>query len=457
MEKHFTQLKTVLLFVIMIVASFNLGAQEFDKQTFRFKFEKSADAQLKTMKIQKSADGIARTGFESIDKMSEKYGASSIRRVFPYAGKFEAKHRKYGLHLWYEVVVDVKSDVRLAKEDYSKLSEVSYSELKLRKTNRDENILTYRNGLLGSLPGGTNDPLFSQQWHYNNTGQSGGTVDADVDLPEAWAIQTGENDVIVSVHDGGIDYDHEDLAGNMWVNAGEIPGNGIDDDGNGYIDDVNGYNFAENSGTLDADSHGTHVAGTVAAETNNGIGMSGVAGGTGADDGIRLMSCEVFGSFTNGGFADSYIYAADNGSVISQNSWGYTSPGGFEQAVLDAIDYFIAEAGKDEFGNQIGPMAGGLVIFAAGNDGADDEWYPGYYEPIMAVAGTDHNDNKYTSSNFGAWVELAAPAVNIYSTIPNDNYTGGFNGTSMACPHVSGVAALVLSQFKDDGITPQQV
>ncbi len=440
-----------------MAVSINLGAQEYQKQVFRIKFNQSADTKLKTMKIQKSADGIARTGFESVDRMSEKYGTSSIRRVFPYAGKFEAKHRKYGLHLWYEVVVDANADVRLAKEDYSKLSEISQSELILKKSNRDETTLTSGNGLLGSLPGGTNDPLYSQQWHYNNTGQSGGTVDADIDLPEAWAIQTGSSDVIVSVHDGGIDIDHEDLAGNIWVNEDEIPGNGIDDDGNGYVDDYNGYNFADGTGTIGADSHGTHVAGTIAAETNNGVGMSGIAGGTGAGDGVRLMSCECFGSVSSGGFAESYIYAADNGAVISQNSWGYTNPGSYEQAVLDAIDYFIAEAGKDELGNQVGPMAGGLVIFAAGNDGTDNEWYPGYYEPVMAVAGTDHNDNKYNNSNHGAWVELAAPAVNIYSTIPNDQYTGGYTGTSMACPHVSGTAALILSQFKDEGITPQQI
>jgi subtilisin family serine protease len=455
MKKQFTPLKTFLLVVFMF-AAFNINAQ-YKERVLRIKFTESADAKLKSMTIQKSADGIVRTGIESVDKMNEKYKASKMRRVFPYAGKFEAKHRKHGLHLWYEIVVKEGVDVRLAKDDYSKASDVKMSELLYKKSRGIKKASNQNLGLLGSLPGGTDDPLYSQQWHYNNTGQSGGTVDADIDLPEAWAIETGSADVIVSLHDGGIDIDHEDLAGNIWVNPGEIAGNGIDDDGNGYIDDVNGYNFAENTGVIDADNHGTHVAGTIAAETNNGIGMSGIAGGTGADDGVRLMSCEVFGASTSGGFPTSYIYAADNGSVISQNSWGYTSPGAYEQAVLDAIDYFIAEAGYDENGNQVGPMAGGLVIFAAGNSGTDNEWYPGYYEPVMAVAGTDHNDYKYNSSNHGAWVELAAPAVNIYSTVPNDNYTGGYNGTSMACPHVSGTAALILSKFKDDGITPGQI
>ncbi len=458
MNKLLIKFKVILFLVIILAATVELSAQKnYKERVFRIKFTESSEAQLNTMSIQKSADGIVRTGIASIDRLSQKYGASNMRRVFPYAGKFEEKHKKHGLHLWYEIVIDKKSDVRVASQEYHKLTNVSVSELILNKAIGGTTYNSYKLSPLGSLPGGTNDPLYNQQWHYNNTGQTGGTVDADIDLPEAWAIQTGANDVIVSVHDGGIDIDHEDLAGNMWINQNEIAGNGIDDDNNGYVDDINGYNFGDNTGTIYANDHGTHVAGTVAAETNNGIGMSGIAGGSGSDDGIRLMSCAVFGNSNTGGFATSYIYAADNGSVISQNSWGYTSPNVYEQAVLDAIDYFIAEAGTDENGIQNGPMAGGLVIFAAGNSGTDDLWYPGYYEPIIAVAGTDHNDNSYNNSNRGAWVDIAAPAVNIFSTIPDNNYTGGYTGTSMACPHVSGVAALVLSQFKDAGITPQQV
>lgn len=454
MKKHFTQFKALMFLIIIMIASIQLSAQDYEKKVFRFKFNKTEEARLSSMKLKKGTDGIVRTGITSVDQLSEKFNASSIRRVFPHAGKYEAKHQKYGLHLWYEVVIDKKVDALEAAKEYGNLQEVSIAEPVYNKTRGYNNGIK---GISGSLPIGTNDPQYASQWHYNNTGQTGGTVDADIDLPEAWIIETGSPDVIVSVHDGGIDIDHVDLAGNMWINPGEIAGNNIDDDNNGYIDDVNGYNFGDNTGTIYADSHGTHVAGTIAAETNNGIGMSGIAGGTGNNDGIRLMSCAVFGNFNSGGFPASYIYAADNGSVISQNSWGYTSPNNYEQAVLDAIDYFIAEAGKDEFGIQNGPMAGGIVIFAAGNDGTDNLWYPGYYDAVMAVAGTDHNDNKYTSSNFGSWVELAAPAVNIFSTIPNDNYTGGYNGTSMACPHVSGTAALVLSHFKDDGITPQQL
>ncbi|MCU4175607.1 S8 family serine peptidase [Carboxylicivirga sp. N1Y90] len=454
--KRIYKLISPLLFVALIIASTStaLAQKGYEEGVIRIKFKETQEARLESMTMLKSSDGIVQTGIASVDQLNVKYKISNLKRVFPYAGKYEKKHKKYGLHLWYELEVDSKADVRRTSQAYQQLLEVALAEAVHEKKfgfNSEENGVGQ-----SSLIGGANDERYPEQWHYNNTGQTGGTADADVDLPEAWAIQTGSTDVIVSVHDGGIDGSHPDLDGNLWTNPNEIAGNGIDDDNNGYIDDVHGYNFADGTGTIPAGDHGTHVGGTVAAETNNEIGMAGVAGGTGADDGVRLMSCVCFGNTGNGGFEDSYIYAADNGSVISQNSWGYSSPGVFDQVLLDAIDYFIAEAGKDENGNQVGPMAGGIVIFAAGNDGQNDEWYPGYYEPILAVAGTDHNDNKYTSSNFGAWVEMAAPAVNVASTVPGNSYAN-FSGTSMACPHVSGVAALIVSQFKDDGITPQQV
>ena len=206
---------------------------------------------------------------------------------------------------------------------------------------------------------------------------------------------------------------------------------------------------------INADNHGTHVAGTVAATTNNNIGVAGVAGGNGSGDGVRLMSCALAFGPNSIGFDEAYIYAADNGAVISQNSWGYINPGAFDQSVLDAIDYFIAEAGYDADGNPVGPMQGGIVIFAAGNDGDDDRYYPGYYSPVLAVASTDSNDYLSSFSNFGDWVDIAAPGSSVYSTFPNDSY-GYLSGTSMACPHVSGVAALIVSEFAGN-ITPSEL
>ena len=439
-------------FLFILLATASLFAQ-IEQGVVRIKLSESKAAMLQNTKVSKSGAGYLRTGDVSLDVAFAECKANGLKRVFRHGGKFEAKHRKHGLHLWYEISFDKGVSVSSAVAAFAKLSDVQVSEPIHEKA-----IIGYHPMIMKeifSLSTEADDPQYSNQWHYNNTGQTGGTVDADVDLPEAWNLETGNSDIIVAVTDGGIDVDHEDLAANMWVNTAEIPGNGIDDDGNGYVDDINGYGFGDNSGTIPAAPHGTHVGRTVAAVTNNGIGVAGVAGGSGSGDGVRLMSCAAFGANGVGGFAETYIYGADMGAVISQNSWGYTNPGVFEQAVLDAIDYFIAEAGFDESGNPDGPMQGGIVIFAAGNDGLDAEWYPGIYEPVLAVGGTDHNDGEYTSSNRGDWVEMAAPAVDVVSTTPGNTYSS-FTGTSMACPHVSGVAGLIISQNLGN-ITPTQV
>ncbi|UII26306.1 choice-of-anchor D domain-containing protein [Fulvivirga maritima] len=448
-----------LFLVGFMLLPFLLAAQSDPKSsTLRLKLTEQAAARIEKSSLNKSSKGYIVTGFPSMDALNEKSKIVSMKRVFAHAGKYEAKHRKYDLHLWYEISYPKSSttskSIESLRSAYAQLSEVQVAEVYLEKKRsyEEESMKPSKVNVLDTL---ADDPQLSLQWHYNNTGQTGGTPGADISLYQAWGLETGSSDVIVAVIDGGVDVDHQDLAGNMWNNPDEIPGNGIDDDNNGYVDDVYGYNFADGTGEIPGDSHGTHVGGTIAAETNNGIGVAGIAGGTGADDGVRLMSCTTFGVTTNGGFDEAFIYAADNGAVIAQNSWGYINPGDFEQSVLDAIDYFIAEAGYDENGDPYGPMQGGIVIFAAGNDGVDGEWYPGYYEPVLAVAGTDHNDNQYVGSNRGDWVEMAAPAVNVYSSFPNNQY-GSATGTSMACPHVSGVAALIVSKFAGN-ITPEQV
>jgi subtilisin family serine protease len=452
MKKHYFS-RNLMLIVIFSALFSNIHAQS---QVVRIKFKENQTRALNNISTINTSDGIIQTGIKAFDQLNDSYSVSNIKRVFPYAGKYEKKHQKYGLHLWYEVTLESEIALSSIVKSYQLLSEISFAET-IKPTKLYIQSGKQKKGIINNnLTTAVNDPRYVEQWHYNNTGQSGGTVDADIDLPEAWAIETGSPDVVVSIHDGGIDYDHKDLDGNMWVNTGEIPGNGIDDDNNGYIDDIYGYNFIYSSPGITPIIHGTHVGGTVAAETNNGTGMAGVAGGTGNNDGVRIMSAQIFTDATSGGHAASYVYAADNGAVISQNSWGYTKPGIYEQAVLDAIDYFIAEAGYDEDGNQVGPMAGGIVIFAAGNEATNDKWYPGYYEPILSVAATDHNDEGAIYSNYGEWVELAAPGTNVQSTYPYDDY-GSLSGTSMACPHVSGVAALIVSKYKDEGITPAQV
>ncbi|AZQ64084.1 choice-of-anchor D domain-containing protein [Flammeovirga pectinis] len=427
----------------------------------RVKFKEATDARLQ---IAPMNGGVATLGIASFDATAHQYGAENMKRVFPYNAKFEHKLRKHDLHLWYQM--DVQSNVSLdaVVQSFSSLPDVELAETikekqliepdaKFEPISKDQ-IQT----LSDNMP--VNDPLLQKQWHYNNDGSNTWTKGADVNLFKAWETTMGSNRVIVSIHDEGIDVNHEDLKNNIWVNEAELNGvEGEDSDGNGYIDDIYGWNFSSASGNIAAQSHGTHVGGTVSAVNNNGIGVAGVAGGDGTNQGALLMSCQILGGplidITN-----SYIYAANNGAVISQNSWGYTTEGYFDQAVLDAIDYFIAEAGDYEGA----PMKGGIVIFASGNSNLDGKWYPGYYENCFTVASTGPNDTKADYSNYGDWIELSAPGgetttgqINgVLSTLPGNDY-GFFQGTSMACPHVSGIAALVLSHLGGETMTPSKL
>lgn len=396
-----------------------------------------------------------RSGNERMDQVSEKYQAVSLRRIFPPAGIFEEAHKSYGLHQWYEIEFNSNTDIKRVVAEYSSLS-LFYSVEECKAYTHGDT-----NGKISQpiLPSGANDTWFSRQWHFSNTGQSGGTPGADINLMKAWQVQTGSPNVIVAVIDGGIDITHDDIKDALWVNADEIPGNSIDDDHNGYVDDIHGYGFGDQSSTIAPDVHGTHVAGVIGALSNNGFGVSGIAGGSGSGDGVRLMSCAAFGGFKVGGFEQAMVYAADNGAVIAQNSWG-----GGSRAIEAAIDYFVSRAGYDNtsanfnLNIQTGPMAGGLVIFAAGNSSTSDPnyGYPGSYKNAIAVASTDHNDLKSYFSNFGDWVDISAPGSDVYSTITDDGY-GFLSGTSMACPHVSGVAALVLSHIQRKGLKSAEV
>ncbi|UII25196.1 S8 family serine peptidase [Fulvivirga maritima] len=449
----------------LLFLAFTAQGQRQDKksQIIRVKLTEKAASALESRSFTISRTGALLTGLSRVDQVNEQYRVKSMRRMFRDAGKFEAKHRAHGLHLWYEIIYDKsatstsnQATLSAVKSSYEALPDIQVAELILDKSIDNIDDFSSKDYSRFSLENGSNDTFLADQWHYNNTGQTGGTPGADISLLDAWTQETGSSEVIVAVTDWSVDVTHEDIMDNMWVNQNEIPGNGIDDDGNGFIDDVNGYDFGNDRGELvPYNDHGMHVAGTVAAESNNGIGVAGIAGGSGSGDGVRIMSCGVFSDENRGGFAETYIYAADNGAVISQNSWNYTSPGVVEQSVLDAIDYFIAEAGYDENGNPYGPMQGGVVVFSAGNDGTGEEWWPGYYEPVVAVAATDHNDVRADFSNYGDWIDVSAPGVAVMSTFLDDEYNTA-SGTSMACPHVSGVAALIVSKFAGN-ITPEEV
>jgi len=277
-----------------------------------------------------------------------------------------------------------------------------------------------------------NDPSYPQLWGLNNTGQTGGTPDADIDAPEAWDIQTGDPNRVIGVIDTGVDYNHPDLVGNIWTNPGETAGNGIDDDGNGYIDDVRGWDFAYgDNDPMDVHSHGTHVAGTIAAKGNNGVGVVGV------NWNAKILPIKFLNDGGSGFTSDAILslnYATANGVKITNNSWG---GGGYDQGLYDAIN----TAGQQ----------GALFIAAAGNFSQNNDinpFYPASYNlpNIISVAATDHNDALANFSHYGPTsVDLGAPGVNILSTTPGGNYAS-YSGTSMASPHVAGGAALVWSQ-----------
>jgi subtilisin family serine protease len=375
------------------------------------------------------------------DEKVSQINVRSMQRTFPYAGRFEERTRKEGLHLWYDVEFDVDTPLEKAKHNLSGIRGIKVVELRPVMT-----LTSY------------DDPRLAEQWHYQNA-----VGNAHINLFGAWSYTSGTPDVIVAIVDGGIDYTHEDLASNMWVNTAEKNGTpGVDDDKNGYKDDVHGFNFVASVGKLVPHNHGTHVAGTVAAVNNNGIGVCGVAGGNGSSNsGVRLMSCQIFvdegdpyASNSGGKGSIAIKYAADNGAVICQNSWGYETLTQIPASDKAAIDYFIKYAGVDENGVQTGPMRGGLVVFAAGNEDRSAA-APAIYEPVIAVSSIGKDFRKATYSNYGEWVDLAAPGNSILSTL-----VGGYGylqGTSMACPHVSGVAALVLSKFKRAGYNPDML
>lgn len=281
-----------------------------------------------------------------------------------------------------------------------------------------------------------NDPLRNELWGLHNLGQTGGTTDADIDALEAWDVRTESSTVVVGVIDTGIDYNHEDIVGNIWTNPGEdLNGNGIvdatdfnglDDDGNGKVDDLRGWDCRnEDNDPMDDHNHGTHVAGTIGARGNNAVGVVGV------NWNVKLMPLKFLSAGGSGSTTDAIEcinYAAAKGVRVTSNSWG---GGGKSRALQDAI-----------------ANSGALFVAAAGNSGSSTKMYPaGYSLPnIIAVAATDHNDNLASFSNFGTWVHLAAPGVGVLSSIRNNGYAK-FSGTSMATPHVSGAVALVMAQF----------
>ena len=485
------------------------------------RFDARVSTILENAGVTKSGIGApaTRSGVLSVDEVLSLVEGYQIERVFPVDARTEDKAREAGLHLWYVVRFSEDASVEQVAANLSKLGEVSRvafnRTLKRASAQKAKPLTPELVRQLTAARSGAQDPLYGFQWNLNNDGSLQNVLSADaptkflagsdINAENAWKKCVGRPEIIVAVLDEGVDVNHPDLAASMWVNEGETFGSTEDADGNGYAGDLHGYNFVKQTGHITVNSrydtgHGSHVAGAVAARNNNGVGISSIAGGDGsADSGVRIMSCQIFAGEYVGTLLDevrAIKYAADNGAVILQCSWGYTSGTANpyewgQQFATDeqwelynplekvALDYFTETAGSPE-----GVIEGGIAVFAGGNESAPSAGYPGAYGKFVSVAATAGDFTPAVYSNYGPGTTISAPGGDqdyyfeyapvdangnvirdymgsvgcILSTIPEwhtdsqigdldgDFYGYGYmEGTSMACPQVSGVVALGLS------------